>query len=97
MQNSIQNDNAPCTSNCIISPQAGLYFSPYIFVIRNTIRADEPGPPEIYPVIVACEKFKKNNPNHSLVCISCFLLSNLTGMSPVHHRTIIGTYVGGVL
>jgi hypothetical protein len=40
--------------------------------MRSTIRADEAGPPEIYPMIVACEKFKKNNPNHNLVGISCF-------------------------
>jgi len=72
MQDSIQNDNAKCTSECIISPHAGLYFSPDIFIIRSTIRADEAGPPEIYPMIVAREKFKKNNPNLNLVGISCF-------------------------
>jgi len=97
MQDSNPNDNATCTRNCIISPQAGLYFSPDIFVIRSTTRADEGGPPEIYPMIVACEKLKKNNPIRNLVGNSCFLFSNLTGMSSVHHRTIIGTYVGSVL
>jgi hypothetical protein len=76
---------------------AGLYFSPDVFVIRSTIRADEGRPPEIYPMIVACENFKKNNPIHNLVGISCFLLLNLMGMSPVRHRNIIGTYAGSVL
>ena len=53
MQYSTQNDIATYTSNCIISPQAGLYFSPDRFVIRSTTRAHEAGPPEIYPMIVA--------------------------------------------
>jgi hypothetical protein len=61
------------------------------------MRPDEAGPPESYLIIVACEKFKKNNPNHNFIGVSCFLLSNLTGMSPAHHRNIIGTYVGGIL
>ena len=97
MQDSIPNDKETCTSNCIISPQAELYFSPDIFVIHSTIRADEGGPPEIYPMSVACETFKKNNPIYNLVGISCFLFSNLKGMSTVHHRIVIGIYVGSVL
>jgi hypothetical protein len=34
-------------------------------------------------MIVACEKFKKNNPNHIFVGISCLLLKNFMGMLPV--------------